>query len=138
MYEPVQKCTSCGAGLALDDLRAANCRFCGTVLPHRAQAEQHAQLVGNVLNQMIGQQAEIANQWRANFGFGVQPGPPPGAPGSAYSPYADAQRIAAAHIMQATAQAQTISRTITFVVIAVVLGSFVLVAVILAVVMLAS
>jgi hypothetical protein len=128
MYEAVQKCTSCGAGLTLDDLRSPNCRFCGTVLPHRAQAEQHAQLVGNVMNQMMAQQAQVADQWRSNFGFGPQPGPPLGTPGY---PYADPQRIA----VQVSNQAQTLARTITIVVLAIVIGSFVLVGATIALVM---
>lgn len=82
MYEPVQRCKHCGANLTLDDLRQPNCRYCGTVFPHRAQAEQHAQVVGQVMNQMMGQQAQIQNQWRAGFGLGPMAPPPPpyGAP----------------------------------------------------------
>src|SRR5580704_8209659 len=96
MYEAVQRCNSCGAGLTLDDLRSPNCRYCGTVLPHRAQAEQHAQLAGQMINQMIAQQAQVQAQWRAGVVGSFQGGPvmppPPGAPGS---PYADPQRMAA-------------------------------------------
>ncbi len=77
MYEPVQRCTHCGANLTLDDLRKPNCTYCGTVLPHRAQAEQHAQVVGQVMNQMMGQQAQIQNQWRQGFGLGPMAPPPP-------------------------------------------------------------
>jgi hypothetical protein len=37
MYEPVQRCTNCGANLTIDDLRVPNCRYRGSVLPHRGQ-----------------------------------------------------------------------------------------------------
>jgi hypothetical protein len=128
MYAPVQRCLACGANLTLDDLRSPNCRYCGTVLPHRAQAEQHAQLAGQMMNQMIAQQAQIQDQWRAGYGMGggqfsggpVMP-PPPGSPGS---PYADPQRIAAAHMARVTGM----SRMITFVILGVVVMTLVFVA----------
>lgn len=100
MYEPVQKCNSCGAGLTIDDLRVPNCKYCGTVLPHRAQAEQHAQLMGQMMGNMMAQQAQIANQWRGAFGAppippAGPPAPPPGIaamgmgspPGAQFGPY---------------------------------------------------
>jgi hypothetical protein len=123
MNQAVQSCKNCGAGLSLDDLRGANCRYCGTVLPHRAQAEQQAQLVGQVMNQMIGQQAQIQNQWRAGFGAPPMPMMPPGTPGL---PYADAQRVAAL----STAHAMRMSRVITYTVVAIIVGTFLLVGVI--------
>ncbi len=139
MYEPVQTCTRCGAGLTLDDLRAPNCKYCGTVFPHKAQAAQHAELAGQVMNQMMAQQAQIQDQWRAAFGAGPMPPtgpmgpamgpmgpmgpgmpPPPGAPGS---PYASPQAIAAAHMMQVgqvqQQVARSVSRTTTIVMIVV-------------------
>jgi len=123
MYEPVQKCNNCGAGLTLDDLRLPNCKYCQTVFPHRAQAEQHQQMIGNVMNQMMAQQAQIQNQWRAGFGVGPIPGQmpmgmpggapptgaapplPPGAPplGAPCYPYADPMNIAAAHAARSAA-----------------------------------
>ena len=129
MYEPVQKCTSCGAGLTLDDLRSPNCRYCGVVLPHRAQAEQHAQLAGQMMNQMMAQQAALQDQWRAGYGMAPMMPPPPGAPGS---PYADPSRVAAAQM----ANVGRMSRMITMMVLAIVVGTFVLVGVIMAVVFL--
>jgi len=137
MFEPVQTCTRCGAGLTLDDLRAPNCKYCGTVFPHKAQAAQHAEMAGQVMNQMMAQQAQIQNQWRAGFGVGPMPPPgpmgpmgppmamppPPGAPGS---PYANPQAIAAAHMMQMgqvqQQVARSVSRTITIVMIVIALS----------------
>ncbi len=127
MYEPVQKCTNCGAGLTLDDLRGSNCKYCGTVFPHKAQAAQHADMAMQVMNQVMAQQAQVQDQWRAAYGFGPTPPgpampPPPGAPGS---PYASPQALAAvqfAHAGQIQNQVQkTVSRTITLVVVVVVL-----------------
>ena len=117
MYEPVQKCTACGAGLTLDDLRGTACPYCKTVFPHLSQAAQHAQMAGMMMNQMMAQQAQIQDQWRAAYGVGPMGGPPggpppgmpggpppmpgvmpppPGAPGS---PYADPARMA--HVQMA-------------------------------------
>ena len=127
MYEPVQKCTHCGANLTLDDLRKPNCTYCGTVYPHHAQAAQHAAVAGQVMNQMMGQQAQIQANWQSAYGMGQTP-PTPGAPGS---PYADPQRIAAAHF----AQTAGIARTITLVVVLVVVVTLVLTGVIVAVVL---
>lgn len=133
MYEGVQRCNTCGANLTLDDLRSPNCRYCGTVFPHRAQAEQHAQLAGQMMNQMMAQQAALQDQWRAGYGLGpMAPSPmmppPPGSPGS---PYADPARLAAVQM----ANVGNLSRMITVIVLAVVVGTFVLVGVIVAVVM---
>jgi hypothetical protein len=132
MYEAVQRCTACGANLTLDDLRSPNCRYCGTVLPHRAQAEQHMQLMGQMMNQMVAQQAAIQDQWRANYGVGpigpAGPMPPPGAPGS---PYADPARLAAVQMQNVG----RMSRMITMIVLAIVVGTFILVGVIMAIVM---
>jgi hypothetical protein len=139
MYEAVQKCTSCGAGLTLDDLRGTNCPYCKTVFPHLSQAAQHAQMAGMMMNQMMAQQAQVQNQWRAAYGMGApqmppagppggppppmgappmgpppgMPGampPPPGAPGS---PYADPMRMAQVQMTQTA----NLGRTITLVVV---------------------
>jgi hypothetical protein len=124
MYEPVQKCTHCGANLTLDDLRGTNCRYCGTVLPHHAQAAQHAQVAGMVMNQMLAQQAQVQAQWRGAFGVGAPPGPP-GAPmmpppyGAPGSPYAPPMAMAEAHRAAATG----IARTVTIVVVISVVGA---------------
>jgi len=110
MYEAVQKCKYCGANLTLDDMRKTNCPYCGTVYPHHSQAAQHAEVVGQVMNQMVAQQAQIQNQWRGAFGVGPMPmAPPPGMPGS---PYANPNQLAQAHF----AQAQQLSRRITLIV----------------------
>ena len=47
------RCSSCGASLSLDDLRGANCRYCGTALPHHARAAEQAALVNQMLNQQF-------------------------------------------------------------------------------------
>lgn len=113
MYEPVQKCTHCGAGLSLDDLRLPNCKYCKTVFPHRAQAEQHAQMANQVMGQMMQQQAQIQNQWRGAFGVGpiVGPGGPPGGPppGMPANPYAGYQA--------GMAQANAMSKMVTWIII---------------------
>lgn len=139
MYQAVQKCTHCGANLTLDDLRKPNCTYCGTVYPHQAQAAQHAAVIGQVMNQMVGQQAQIQASWQQAYGMGPPPmgapgmgppgGPPPGVPVNPFgpgSPYAHPHQIAAAHM----AQASGIAKSITLVVTLVVVGSFVLTAVI--------
>ena len=124
MYEVVQKCAHCGANLTLDDMRKTNCPYCGTVYPHQSQAAQHAQVVGQVMNQMMGQQAQIQNQWRGAFGVGPMPmAPPAGMPGS---PYGDPNLIAQAHL----ANAQRLSRNITLIVTLSIVAVFVLVGVI--------
>jgi len=76
MYEAVQYCKHCGAGLALEDLRQPNCKFCKTVFPHHAQAAQHAQVASQMMGQMMQQQAAAQDQWRGAFGVGpMPPGP---------------------------------------------------------------
>lgn len=109
MYETVQKCQFCGANLTLDDMRKTNCPYCGTVYPHHSQAAQHAQVAGQVMNQMMAQQAQLQNQWRGAFGVGPMP-PPPGAPGS---PYASPMGLAQAHMMQAQQLSRNIMLTVT-------------------------
>lgn len=59
MLKPVQQCTHCGAGLSIEDLRKPDCTYCGTVLPHHAQAAQHAQMIGQVMGQMMQHQPHI-------------------------------------------------------------------------------
>lgn len=86
MYEAVQHCKHCGAGLALEDLRQPNCKFCKTVFPHHAQAAQHAQVASQMMGQMLQQQAAVQDQWRGAFGIGPMPpgvsgGVPGGIPG---------------------------------------------------------
>lgn len=119
MYEAVQQCKHCGAGLSLEDLRRPNCNYCGTVFPHHAQAAQHAQMASQVMGQMMQQQAQVQDQWRGAFGVGPM-APPPGAPGS---PYGDPMRMAQVQM----AQAGAVSRTITMVVVGLVVVTFVLV-----------
>jgi hypothetical protein len=155
MYEVVQTCNACGAGLTLDDLRATNCKYCKTVFPHHAQAAQHALVAGQMMNQMMAQQAQIQDQWRGAYGVGPMPpaapggmpgGPPPGMSpppgGTPWGPppipgyptnnaYGDPSRIAAAHM----AQSAKLSRTIMFVVIGSIVFMFLLVGGIMAVVL---
>ncbi len=130
MYDAVQQCKHCGARLTLDDLRKPNCSYCGTVLPHHAQAAQHVQMASQMMGQMMQQQAQVQDQWRGAFGVpplggGPPPGrmmpgamgmmpPPPGMPGQ---PSGDPMWTAQAQM----AQAHQLSRTITMIVV----GSFV-------------
>jgi predicted RNA-binding Zn-ribbon protein involved in translation (DUF1610 family) len=123
VYQTVQHCNNCGANLTLDDMRRSDCPYCGTVYPHHSQAAQHAAMANQLMGQMMAQQAQIQNQWRA--GFGAPPMPPaPGAPGS---PYADPQRIAQAHM----AYAQQMSRRVNTIVMISVLGTFAIIAIVL-------
>lgn len=137
MYEAVQKCTHCGANLTLEDLRKPNCTYCGTVYPHHAQAAQHAAVAGQMMNQMMAQQAQIQANWQGAYGMGpTPPAAPYGAPGVPFGgapggPYADPHRIAAAHMQQVAG----VASTIRLVVILVTVGVFVLVGVIFAVVL---
>lgn len=138
MYKPVQQCTHCGAGLSLDDLRKPNCTYCGTVFPHHAQAAQHAQVVGQVMGQMMQQQGQLLDQYRGAFGVppiggGPPGGPPPGGagygpgfpppPGAHGSPYGDPMRMAQLQMQQTQAVA---GRIMTFVILGVV-ASFIVV-----------
>jgi len=66
MYAPVQSCNHCGASLSLDDLRRADCPYCGTVFPHRAQGEQHAQMMGQVMGQLMHQALNVQQQVRGD------------------------------------------------------------------------
>jgi hypothetical protein len=140
MYEAVQKCKQCGAGLTLDDMRKPNCPYCGTIYPHHSQAAQHAEMAGQVMNQMMAQQAQIQNQWRGAFGVGpMPPGAPPGMPGNPYgpgmpgspspygqgmpgSPYGNPQLMAQAQF----AQVGQLSRRITMMVTLSIVGVFLL------------
>jgi hypothetical protein len=138
MYEPVQKCKACGAGLTLDDLRQTNCPYCKTVYPHHAQAAQHAQVAGMVMNQMMAQQAQVQDQWRAAYGVGpMNPpmgppgGPPPGAPmpgmmppppGAPGSPYAHPMNMANVQM----ANVANVGRTIMIVTVVSILFVFLL------------
>jgi hypothetical protein len=141
MYETVQNCNHCGANLTLADLRNTNCPYCKTVLPHHAQAAQHAAVAGQVMNQMMAQQAAIQNQWRAGFGVGPMPqgppgGPPPGMPYAGYgapppppgmpgNPYAGAYGNPAAMVQAQMDAANKVTRNV-FVVVGVIVGVSVL------------
>lgn len=134
MYEPVQSCTRCGAGLTLEDLRSkTECPYCHTVYPHKAQAEQHAQVVAKVMQNMAGPAGVPQVPWQVPQ---ASPFAPPGV--NPYAPvppgpYANPAALAA---MQANNVAN-IGRTITFVVVGVVVASFVLTGVVIALVFLA-
>ncbi len=114
MYAPVQKCTQCGAGLSLDDMRRDGCPYCNTVYPHRSQAVQHQQVIQQVLGTMGVPPAQM-------------PPPTPGMP-PVYDPHAMA-RAQMAH-------AQRMSSTITRWVVGSMIASFVLVGIVVAVAML--
>ena len=65
-------------------MRLDNCPYCNVVYPHKSQAQQHAEMANHMMGNMMQQQAQIQNQWRAGFGLGPQApmAPPPmGAPG---------------------------------------------------------
>ncbi len=101
MYKTVQNCTYCGANLSLDDMRQPNCPYCGTVYPHHSQAQQHGQVVNQVMGHMMQQQGQIPNQYSGGFGAPPQPGfgmPPAGQPGS---PLGDYNQSVQAHMVHA-------------------------------------
>jgi hypothetical protein len=130
MYEAVQKCNQCGAGLTLDDLRRSDCPYCGVVLPHRAQAEQQAQVVGQVMNQMIAQQTAVQNQMRGAYGMPPVSGPPGGPPPGSSPPgavphynYQDPNAI----IQQQMDHANNVMRHVQRRVVFSVVGTFILI-----------
>ncbi len=122
MYKTVQNCTNCGANLTLDDMRQPNCPYCQTVYPHKSQGQQHAEVVNQMMGNMMQQQAQVQNQWRAAYGAPPQPGPgmPPGAPGS---PHGDPNQMVQAHM----AHAQKMSSRIMWTVMLSIGGVFLLV-----------
>jgi hypothetical protein len=124
MYKSVQNCQNCGATLTLDDMRLDNCPYCQTVYPHKSMGQQHAEVVNQMMGNMMQQQAQVQNQWRAAYGAPPQPPygapPPPGMPGS---PYGNPQQIAQAHM----AHAQQMSSRIMMTVIISIAGVFLLV-----------
>jgi hypothetical protein len=109
MYQTVQTCNHCGANLTLDDMRRTDCPYCKTVYPHHSQAAQHAQVVNQVMGQMMGQQAQVQDAWRAQFGLGPLP-PPPGGYGN---PYVHPHQVMQAHMAQAARTSRTIGLVIT-------------------------
>ncbi len=98
MNQPLQNCQRCGAGLSLDDLRQPNCKYCGTVLAHHAQAAGHAALVNQILQQQGVHHVQVP------YSYGAAP-PQAGIP----APYAQ-------HVEQHLHQAR---RTVNFVVLGV-------------------
>jgi hypothetical protein len=117
MYKPVQNCQHCGANLTLDDMRKTNCPYCGTVYPHHSMAAQHAQVVGQVFNQMVAQQYGMPPQ--PPYGApGMPPGMPPG-PGMPGSPYGDPNLMVQAHMQHAQHMQRGIQRTVMISMIAV-------------------
>ncbi|UJR86038.1 hypothetical protein [Sandaracinus amylolyticus] len=85
MYQVVQKCQGCGAGLTLDDMRKTQCPYCQVVYPHHSQAAQHAQVAGMMMNQMIAQAGYAQNPYAPPpLGGGPPGGPPPAVVAQAY------------------------------------------------------
>lgn len=127
MYKSVQNCQNCGATLTLDDMRLDNCPYCQSVYPHKSQGQQHAEVVNQMMGNMMQQQAQVQNQWRAAYGAPPQPGMgmPPGAPGS---PYGDPNQMVQAHM----AHAQKMGNRITLIVMISIGGVFLLVGLIMA------
>lgn len=121
MYEAVQKCQNCGAGLTLDDMRKTQCPYCQTVYPHHAQAAQHAQVAGMMMNQMMQQAGAYPNPYAPPpLGGGPPGGTPPGAaPPVIASAYGDPSLIAAK-------SAQAMGRGIATMVVASIIVSFVI------------
>jgi hypothetical protein len=120
VYQPVQKCSNCGAGLTLDDMRGTQCPYCQVVYPHHAQAAQHAQVAGLMMNQMLAQQAQIQNPWRQAYGApplggGPPGGPPPNVgavpPGQVF-PYGDPGQLVQAQFQQAQRMGRRIMLTV--------------------------
>jgi len=120
VYEPVQKCTNCGAGLTLDDMRGTQCPYCQVVYPHHAQAAQHAEMAGMMMNQVLAQQAQIQDQWRQAFGApplggGPPAGPPPvagAAPGGQPFAYGNPDQLVQAHMDHARRVSRGIMLTV--------------------------
>ena len=68
MYKTVQNCEHCGANLKLDDMRRDECPYCGVVYPHKSMAQQHAEVASHMMGNIMQQQAQVQNQFRAGFG----------------------------------------------------------------------
>jgi hypothetical protein len=87
MTAPTVACTNCGNNFTTEDLRGTNCRYCGTLLAHRARAQQQAVLVQEMLADRNGNgipdayEGLVANA-QANAMQQAFGAPPP------YSPYA--------------------------------------------------
>ncbi|AKF10557.1 hypothetical protein [Sandaracinus amylolyticus] len=85
MYQVVQKCQGCGAGLTLDDMRKTQCPYCQVVYPHHSQAAQHAQVAGAMMNQMMAQAGYVQSPYAPPpLGGGPPGGPPPAVITQAY------------------------------------------------------
>jgi hypothetical protein len=115
----VQTCSACGAGLALEDLRAPNCRYCNTVLPHHARAMQQVQVINQVMaGGMFGVQGQqVQMDYDPRQGPSVQVGG---------SPFLGGPFVHPMQMQHASAKA---GRTITILVLSIVFGSFALVAI---------
>lgn len=97
MYQVVQKCQSCGAGLTLDDMRKTQCPYCQVVYPHHSQAAQHAQVAGQMMQQMMAQAGYAQSPYAPPpLGGGPPGGAPPGIapPAAIVSAYGDPTAVA--------------------------------------------
>lgn len=79
MNPDLYRCPTCGASLSLDQLRGTDCPFCKTVFPHHARAVEQAKLVNQVMAQQAGWAApQVPMQYGA---------PMPPTPGFGYADY---------------------------------------------------
>jgi hypothetical protein len=69
MNVPHVACTNCGKPFTTDDLRGTSCRYCGTLLAHRARAQEQVAVIQEM------------------FRSGTLPGPGALPPGAMPGPY---------------------------------------------------
>ncbi|HVH42604.1 MAG TPA: hypothetical protein VM925_09675 [Labilithrix sp.] len=134
MTVPTVSCTNCGKNFTTDDLRGTNCRYCGTLLAHHARAAQQVAVVNQMLADRNGNgipdayEGLVANaQANAlNQAFGMGP-PPYGSPMGPPMPGPHGYAPPAVHIHAANMHMQAATRTMSKVMLIVVV-SIVLVA----------
>jgi hypothetical protein len=145
MTVPTVSCTNCGKNFTTDDLRGTSCKYCGTLLAHHARAQQQVAVINQMMADRNGNgipdayEGLIANaQANAmNQAFGTNPypygapmgGPPmmggplgPGAPMGMNPMMGPAAQVHAAHVHAANMHVQHAAKTMSKVMIAVVVG----------------
>ncbi len=65
-------CEHCGRNLTADEMRGESCRYCGTVLPHRARAMEKAAVVKEILADADGDGIPDIMQQLGSAGGGAQ------------------------------------------------------------------
>ncbi len=105
-------------------MRGDNCPYCGMVYPHKSMAAQHADVANQMMGQMMAQQAQQQNQWRAAMGVPPIGGAPPyaGPPGAYPGPH-PYHAVVQHHMVQA----QQTARGFHMVALAISLGAVLLV-----------